>query len=112
MSVRIEEYVRENGSIPYREWFEDLDSQAAAKVAVAIVRLSLGNTSNVKWFDGIGVGGRHKLVKTEQPAAMAEVRLAAGCSRTGWGQAGVWAFFFARRESRRVLAASSDSRSL
>lgn len=54
MSFRVEEYVREDGTIPYREWFETLDSQAAAKVAVAVVRMSMGNISNVKWFDGIG----------------------------------------------------------
>jgi putative addiction module killer protein len=53
-SHRVEEYVRDNGSIPYRLWFDGLDPQAAAKVAVALVRLSLGNTSNVKWFSGIG----------------------------------------------------------
>jgi putative addiction module killer protein len=28
--------------------------QAAAKVTVAIARLESGNTSNIKWFDGIG----------------------------------------------------------
>jgi putative addiction module killer protein len=27
---------------------------AATKVAIAEARLALGNTSNVKWFDGIG----------------------------------------------------------
>lgn len=32
----------------------DLDPQAAAKVATAILRLSMGNTSNLKWFSGIG----------------------------------------------------------
>jgi putative addiction module killer protein len=52
--ARVEEYVRANGSSPYREWFETLDSQAAAKVVVSTLRLSLGNVSNVKWFDGIG----------------------------------------------------------
>ena len=52
--IRIEEYVREDGSVPYRAWFDGLDAQAAAKVVVALVRLSLGNTSNVKWFSGIG----------------------------------------------------------
>jgi putative component of toxin-antitoxin plasmid stabilization module len=54
MSFRIQEYVREDGSSPFRKWFERLDSQAAAKVATAMTRLSLGNTSNVKWFEGIG----------------------------------------------------------
>jgi putative addiction module killer protein len=54
MSLRVEEYIREDGSIPYLEWFETLDAQAAAKVTVAVVRLAMGNTSNVKWFDGMG----------------------------------------------------------
>ncbi len=52
--MRVQEYVREDGSSPYREWFKNLKSQAAAKVAVATARLELGNTSNVKWIGGIG----------------------------------------------------------
>ncbi|RHW18200.1 type II toxin-antitoxin system RelE/ParE family toxin [Sphingomonas gilva] len=48
----VEEYVREDGSCPFRAWFDDLDAHAAAKVATAIVRLELGNTSNVKWIGG------------------------------------------------------------
>jgi putative addiction module killer protein len=39
---------------PYKEWFDSLDAQAAVKVATAKIRLELGNTSNVKWFSGIG----------------------------------------------------------
>ncbi len=31
-----------------------MNAQAAAKITVAKVRLELGNTSNIKWFDGIG----------------------------------------------------------
>jgi putative addiction module killer protein len=31
-----------------------LNAAAAAKVATAKVRVSLGNTSSVKWFEGIG----------------------------------------------------------
>ena len=54
MPFLVEEYVRENGTVPYQDWFDSLDAMAAAKVAVAKVRLSLGNTSNVKWFSGIG----------------------------------------------------------
>ena len=54
MTVRLEEYVRQDGDIPYREWFDSLDVQAAAKVSVAKVRLELGNTSKVEWFRGIG----------------------------------------------------------
>ncbi len=52
--IRVQEYLKEDGSSPYQEWFDSLDAQAAAKVTVAKSRLGLGNTSNVKWFDGIG----------------------------------------------------------
>ena len=54
MSIRVEEYVREDNSNPYRKWFNSLDLQAAAKVAIAELRIRNGNTSNVKWFGGIG----------------------------------------------------------
>lgn len=50
----IKEYIRDDDSNPYEIWFNSLNSQAAAKVAVAIARIELGNTSNIKWFDGIG----------------------------------------------------------
>ena len=53
-SMKVQEYIKEDGSSPYQEWFDSLDSQSAAKVTVAKSRLELGNTSNVKWFDGIG----------------------------------------------------------
>ena len=48
----VEEYVREDGSCPFRSWFDGLDVQAAAKVATGIVRLELGNLSGVKWIGG------------------------------------------------------------
>ncbi|ATE60076.1 type II toxin-antitoxin system RelE/ParE family toxin [Thauera sinica] len=54
MKIRLEEYIREDGTNPYQAWFNGLDAQAAAKVTVAKARLELGNTSNVKWFRGIG----------------------------------------------------------
>src|SRR3984885_11499038 len=54
MKIRVEEYVRQDGSSPYADWFESLDAQAAAKVTTAKIRMELGNTSNVKWFSGIG----------------------------------------------------------
>ncbi len=54
MKIRVEEYIRPDGSIPYKEWFDSLDAQAAAKIATAKIRMELGNTSNVKWFAGIG----------------------------------------------------------
>lgn len=53
--MNVQEYIREDDSCPFRGWFDDLDVQAAAKVATAIVRLELGNQSNVKWIGG-GLG--------------------------------------------------------
>ena len=54
MHIEVREYLTEDGSSPYKEWFDSLDAQAAAKITTAKLRLELGNTSNVKWFDGIG----------------------------------------------------------
>lgn len=54
MSFRVQEYVREDGSSPFKTWFDRLDHQAAAKVAAAVARVGAGNTSSVKWFSGIG----------------------------------------------------------
>jgi len=52
--VKVQEYLREDGSSPYRKWFDSLDPQAAAKVTVAKLRMERGLTSSVKWFGGIG----------------------------------------------------------
>ncbi|MBF0225495.1 MAG: type II toxin-antitoxin system RelE/ParE family toxin [Desulfobacterales bacterium] len=52
--MKIREYIRKDGSNPYQKWFDSLDPIAAAKITVAKARLELGNTSNIKWFDGIG----------------------------------------------------------
>ena len=54
MSIQVEEYIRSDGTNPYKAWFDSLDAQAAAKVVTAKLRMELGNTSNVKWFAGIG----------------------------------------------------------
>jgi putative addiction module killer protein len=54
MSTRIEEYIRTDGSNPFKAWFNGLDARAAAQIATAVMRLSTGNTSRVKWFSGIG----------------------------------------------------------
>ncbi len=48
------EYIKEDGSNPYKRWFDSLNAIAAAKVTVAMARLELGNTSSIKWFEGIG----------------------------------------------------------
>lgn len=52
--VKIKEYIRVDGSIPFSKWFNRLDAQAAAKIIVALARLEQGNTSNIKWFKGLG----------------------------------------------------------
>jgi len=52
--LTVVEYVRADGSSPYRAWFDSLDPQAAAKVATAVVRLEIGNVSRVKWIGTIG----------------------------------------------------------
>lgn len=54
MTWRVEEYIRDDDSNPYKKWFDSLSPQAAAKVTVAKLRMELGNTSSIKWFDGIG----------------------------------------------------------
>jgi putative addiction module killer protein len=52
--LTVVEYIWEDESNPYREWFDGLDAQAAAKVATAALRLEMGNTSRVKWIGAIG----------------------------------------------------------
>jgi putative addiction module killer protein len=54
MKIEVSAYLTSEGHCPYKEWFDDLDHQAAAKIATAIYRIELGNTSNIKWFAGIG----------------------------------------------------------
>jgi putative addiction module killer protein len=48
----IREYVDERGHSPFARWFEDLDARAAAKVAVALARIEIGNLANVKSVGG------------------------------------------------------------
>lgn len=50
----VREYIREDGSNPFSKWFDGLNHQAAAKIAVAISRLETGNFSNIKWLGGLG----------------------------------------------------------
>jgi putative addiction module killer protein len=51
----VQEYIRDRGANPFRDWFDDLDAQAAATVTTGLLRLELGNVSNVKWIGG-GLG--------------------------------------------------------
>lgn len=50
--IRIREYLDARGRSPYRIWFDNLNAEAAAKVATAAYRLEAGKFSCVK-----GVGG-------------------------------------------------------
>ncbi|MFA6267367.1 MAG: type II toxin-antitoxin system RelE/ParE family toxin [Pseudolabrys sp.] len=47
------EFLDSGGGSPFARWFDGLDGQAAAKVAVALTRLGLGNLSSAK---GVGAG--------------------------------------------------------
>lgn len=52
-AIRILEYLDPNSRSLFAGWFEELNTDAAAKVAAALYRLELSNFSNVK---GVGKG--------------------------------------------------------
>ena len=52
MSIAVMEYVDEAGRNHFRQWFEDLSVEYAAKVAVARSRMMAGNLGNLKTVDG------------------------------------------------------------
>ena len=54
MSYKVVEYLREDGTSPYEEWFMGLDTIAAAKITIVKLKMEQGNLSNVKWLGGIG----------------------------------------------------------
>jgi putative addiction module killer protein len=49
----ITEYVEDNGLSSFAKWFEELNSEAAAKITTALYRLEQGNLSRV---EGVGEG--------------------------------------------------------
>lgn len=51
--IELREYLDRDGESPFGDWFRRLDATAAAKITVALTRLSQGNFSNVK---GVGEG--------------------------------------------------------
>jgi putative addiction module killer protein len=51
--IDVREYLDASGRSPYAAWFNSLDPLAAAKVTTAVIRISLGNLSNV---EGVGSG--------------------------------------------------------
>ena len=54
MTFQVFELIEEDGTSPYEDWFLSLDPVAAAKIAIAKLRMGQGNLSNVNWFRGIG----------------------------------------------------------
>jgi len=52
IDVKIEMFLSRDGQSPFEDWFEGLDTQAAAKVATAVTRMGQENMSEAK-----GVGG-------------------------------------------------------
>ena len=50
--IELREFIDAKGRSPYARWFNRLNAQAAAKVAITLVRMEQGNLSNAK-----GVGG-------------------------------------------------------
>jgi putative addiction module killer protein len=53
MTLSVLEYIRPDGTSPFRIWFDRLPAQPAAKVAVALARLAAGNAGNVKRIGAI-----------------------------------------------------------
>ena len=51
--ITVREYIDRDSHSPYARWFDDLNAEAAARVAIAVTRLSHGHFSNVK---GVGTG--------------------------------------------------------
>jgi|TARA_B100002003_G_C13802305_1_gene395991 putative addiction module killer protein len=51
--AEIREYLDTRGRSPYAGWFDRLNARAAAKIAMALVRMEQGNLSNAK---GVGAG--------------------------------------------------------
>ena len=50
--MEIREYLDQAGNSPFGAWFGNLDAQAAAKVATALIRMESGNLSDVKSVGG------------------------------------------------------------
>lgn len=49
----IKEFLEQNGQSLFAKWFDDLNSEAAAKITTALYRLEQGNFSRV---EGVGEG--------------------------------------------------------
>lgn len=49
--IEMRGYIDRKGRAVFKEWFDELDAAASAKVAIALTRMELGNFSNAK---GVG----------------------------------------------------------
>jgi putative addiction module killer protein len=54
MTFEIVELVREDGISLFKQWFDALDGVTAVRITIAVLRMSDGNLSSIKWFKGIG----------------------------------------------------------
>jgi putative addiction module killer protein len=46
--IELREYLDQADRSPFRRWFDDVNAQAAARVAIALNRMEAGNLSNAK----------------------------------------------------------------
>ena len=46
--MELREYLDESNRSAFAQWFDDLDAQAVARVAIALERMAAGNLSNAK----------------------------------------------------------------
>ena len=110
MALTVVEYVREDGSNPYRAWFDGLDPHAAAKVATATLRLEMGNTSRVKWIGTIGEyridwGPGYRIYLARDGNALI-VLFGGGTKRRQQGDIRRAATLFAEYKARKAAAAT------
>jgi putative addiction module killer protein len=52
LMIEIREYLCSDGSSPFADWFDSLDTQGALKVNVYITHIGTGNTSSLKSIGG------------------------------------------------------------
>lgn len=50
--MKVVEYLTADRTSPFRDWFDGLDSRAAAKVTTVLLRMGMGNISNVESVGG------------------------------------------------------------
>jgi putative component of toxin-antitoxin plasmid stabilization module len=74
--AEVREYLDRNGR-PYAEWFDGLNAQADAKVAIAVTRIGQGNFSNVR---SVGSGVHECKINSTQVTGCTSVKTARALS--------------------------------